>query len=68
MKKVTIVVPDRILYVSGTSMRSETKEVETSRESVTETLEANDSHVNYYFPNGSVKVESIEGIENQMSG
>ena len=50
MKKVTILVPDKILYVSGTSISSETKEVETNQERVIEALEANDYHVNYYFP------------------
>jgi len=62
MKRVTIIVPDKILYVSGTSISSETKEVETSRENITEALESNDYHVNYYFPSGTVKVESVEDI------
>ena len=62
MKKVTIIVPDKILYVLGTSISSETKEVETNRESITEALEANDYHVNYYFPGGSVRIESVEDV------
>lgn len=62
MKKVTIVIPEKILHVSGTNISSETKEVETTRENITEALEANDYHVNYYFPGGTVKVESVEDV------
>ena len=62
MKKVTIIVPDKILYVLGTSISSETKKVETNHERIIEALEANDYHVNYYFPGGSVRVESVEDV------
>lgn len=62
MKKVTIIVPDKILYVLGTSISSETKEVETNHERIIEALESNDYHVNYYFPGGTVEVESIEDV------
>jgi hypothetical protein len=62
MKKVTVIVPDKILYTIGTSSTSETRALETNRENMIEALECNDYHVNYYFPNGSVEVVAVENV------
>jgi len=62
MKKVTVIVPDKILYTIGTSSSSETKALETKRENIIEALEGNDYHVNYYFRNGSVEVVAVEDV------
>jgi len=62
MKKVTLLLPDKILYTIGTSNGPQTKALGTDRENIIEALEGNDYHVNYYFPNGSVEVVSVQGF------
>ena len=62
MKKVTLILPDKILYTIGTSSTSETKALETNRENIIEALEGNDYHINYYFPNGSVEVVAVADV------
>jgi hypothetical protein len=62
MKKVTLIVPDKILYTISTSSTSETKAVKKDREYIIEALEGNDYHVNYYFPSRSVEVLSVEDV------
>ncbi len=60
MKRITLIVPDKIIRVSGTSSWSRSKEVEVDSESIIGALEANDYHDNLYFPRGMIKVQSIE--------
>ena len=62
MKKVTVIVPDKILYTIGTSTTSETKTLDTNRDNIIEALEGNDYHVNYYFPNRSIEVAAVDDV------
>ena len=62
MKKVTLILPDKILYTIGTSTSSEVRELETDHKNMTEALECNDYHISYYYPNGSVEVVAVENV------
>ncbi len=63
MKKVTLIVPDKINHVTGTTSSSRLKEIVTDEKNIIRALETNDYHDNYYFPINSVKVESIRKIK-----
>ncbi len=63
MKKVTLIVPDEIIHVIGTTSSSRQKKIMTDRKNIVQALETNDYHDNYYFPIGSVKVESVRQIK-----
>ncbi len=60
MKRITLVVPNKIIRVSGTSSYSQSKEIEVDSKSIVGALEVNDYHENISFPKGMIKVHSIE--------
>jgi len=62
MKRIVLIVPDKIIHVVGTSRNSQSEEIDVNRENITRALEMNAYHENLYFPNGSVKCESVEKI------
>ena len=62
MKKVTVILPDKILYTIGTSTSSEVRELETDHKNIIEALECNDYHISYHYPNGSVQVVAVEDV------
>jgi len=61
MKKVTLIVPDKIFHVYGNERQS-TKIKDVNAISIIFALTMNRMHENYYFPKDQVRVESIENI------
>ena len=55
MKKVTMLVPDKMIYVDKVQniVNVDTRTIELA-------LTTNDYHINYYFPEGSIQVISVE--------
>ena len=62
MKRITLLVPDKIKHVSGGSRGTNTEIIEVDPDNIVEALETNDYHINYYFQPGSVVVEKIENL------
>ena len=62
MKIITLIVPNKIVHALGTRTSSKSMGIEVNQEIIIKALECNDYHESYYFPKGSVRVESIEEI------
>ena len=62
MKRVTVIVPDKIIQVTGGSKRSNSQKIGVNEHNIIDALEMNDYHNNCYFPRGSVRVVSIEEV------
>lgn len=60
MKKVTILVPDTIICVDGASDSIHHENVNVDTNIIELALTTNDYHNNYYFPEGSITVVSVE--------
>jgi hypothetical protein len=60
MKRVGLLVPDRLLSVRGGTDWSRCNEIEVTPEALVEALEADDYHDRVRFPPGSVRVLAIE--------
>jgi hypothetical protein len=60
MKKVTMLVPDTMIYVDEVKDKNFKDQVNTDKQNIELALTTNDYHINYYFPEGSIKVISIE--------
>lgn len=64
MMKITLLVPDSITYVKGSSENAVKTQVPTTAETVIQALCMDDYHMNYYFEDeGKVKVVEIEEAE-----
>ena len=61
MKRIVLMVPDRMTYARGTSRDSETETVDTTEENIVNALTMNEYHENYYFEEkDTVRIISIE--------
>jgi hypothetical protein len=63
MKRITITVPDHVLRTLSTFTTSKTSHVETTPENFIKALECTEYDEHYYYPPGSVTVESIVDID-----
>ncbi len=55
--QIAITLPEKIIYVSGTSSSSQSKEIEVDGNSIISALGSNDHLDNYNFPKGTVRVQ-----------
>ncbi len=60
MKRITLLVPDKIIHISGTSRSSHSERIEVTRDNIVKALETNDYQINYYFEQGAVTVAEFE--------
>ncbi len=66
MKRVTLLLPDKLISVGGSSRWTCREELPTTPENVIKALTSNDYHLNYYFAERSVAVQSIEDIQEEV--
>lgn len=66
MKRVTVIVTDKIIQVNRGSKWSNSQKVGVNKRNVIDALEMNDYHDNCYFPRGSVKVVFIEEVGDSL--
>jgi len=62
MKRIIIIVPDKINHSLRTFQTNHTKEKPVTKQLITRALELDDYDENLYFPKGAVTVASIEDI------
>lgn len=61
MKKVTLLLSDKMIYVKGSSGSAVKTEVDTSPETIIKALVTDDYHINYYFEDaGQIEVLKVE--------
>jgi hypothetical protein len=66
MKKVTLLLPDEVVSVGGTSRSSTRETLPTNAQTVMQALTSNDYHLNCFFQVGTVAVVSIEDVEPEV--
>ena len=65
MKKITIIVPDKIKHSMRTFEKNRTTENVVTKQIIIKALEIDEYDENLYFPKGTVKIVAIEDIDNQ---
>ena len=65
MKKVTLLLPDKIIRVLGTSRISQTSEVDLTPENMINVLVVDEYHDSFKFKREQVKVLSIESVDDE---
>lgn len=64
MKKVTIILPDKIIRVIGSHDNSKKKEIDVNAQNIINALVTDDYHMNYFFNDRKkIKVVSIKNID-----
>ena len=65
MKKVTLLVPDEMVYIKGTGHASIKSTVPITSDNLIKALTYDDYHMNYYFEGEKdIRVVSIENCDN----
>ena len=65
MKKVTLLLPDKIIRVLGTSSMSRTSEIDLTPENMINVLVVDEYHESFKFKREQVKVLSIESVDDE---
>ena len=63
MKKVTLLLPDKLISVGGSSRWTCKEDLPTTPENVIKALTSNDYHLNFYYAEKSLEVLSIADVE-----
>lgn len=64
MKKVTLILPDKIIRVIGSHDNSKKKEVDVNAQNIINALVIDDYHMNFFFNDRKkIKVVSIKNID-----
>ncbi len=69
MKKVTLLLPDKMIYVKGSFGNSIKTEVDITEKNIIKALTMDDYHMNYFFKDESqITVLKVEEVENGGKG